>query len=367
MANGFVNPGSSGPNDLSDIQYTTPAYSEVTPQQLPIRGEKRIIPSQINLSSLQSAADAAIQQQGGNPSEFSSIQLSDFTTTASTSPFVDYMFIRIPHRGVNPQGKPDPGYSATYQFLINPETLQINRSTVDQQSLTRGGWQFGVWGEDMQQISMQGQTAGQYWTYGLTDKFHQFTESYRNLQQLLMVFENNGYFFEGEQAGQGPLAADFTRRRIKMHQDVELIVGNFVWSGMFDSMNITDSADHSYNYNFSLVFTAWKERFRSGSPYNDTLHNDVQRGHSYSSYQGAQQLAAITAQATALPLTSLPYVPPPSITPLPPNGGPQSPAVASSQQEDATVNVDSTAYVTGYNSGTAFLNGVISPFFTATP
>jgi hypothetical protein len=176
-----------------------------------------------------------------------------------------------------------------------------------------------------------------------------------------MVFENNGYFFEGEAAGQGPLAADFTRRRIQMHQDVELIVGNFIWSGMFDSMTITDSADHPYNYSFSLVFTAWKERFRSGAPYNDTLHNDIQRGHSYSAYQGAQLLASITNQVNQLPITSLPLNPPPSITPLPPNGGPQAPAVTSSQQEDAIVNIDPSSSSQGWTSGQAFLNVLAIP------
>lgn len=335
MAGNFVIPGVDGPNDLSDIRVTTPDYSEIAPVQLPIRGEKRIIPSFTNSQTL--------------PFNDS---VEDFALSAALSPFVDFVFIRLPHRGVTSTGQLDPNGSATFRFLINPETVQINRTTIDQQTLTRGGWQFGVWGEDVLSISLQGETAGQYFAQGLTDQFHQFTQSYRNLQQLLMVFENNGYFFEGEEVGQGPLAADFTRRRIKMHQDVELTVGNYIWSGMFDSMDITNSADGPYNYGFSMQFIAWKERFRSGSPYYNAIQNDNQWGHSYSAYFPAQQSAILTQQQNQSARLFLPLNSPSTISP---NGGPQAPATIASSQ-DNTVNLDPTAFDTGYNSASGFLS-----------
>lgn len=354
MPNGhLVIPGTDGPNDLSDIKVTTPEYSEVTPLQLPIRGEKRVVPSFVDIQGGM-GGNAQIQSKLlTNPNQ---VNFEDFVTSAALTPFVDFIFIRIPHRGFTSQGKLDTNGSATFRFLINPATVQINRTTVDQQTLTRGGWQFGVWGEDVLSISLQGTTAGQYFAYGLTDQFHQFTESYRNLQQLLMVFENNGYFFEGEAAGQGPLAADFTRRRIKMHQDVELTVGNYIWSGMFDTMTITKSADHPFNYSFTLQFVAWKERFRSGSPYYQTVLNDSQLGHSYDSYFPAVQRANVTQQQQQVGQPSIPLAPPPSITPFPPNGGPLAPSVASSQQEDFAQNLDPTAVDLGYNSATAFFS-----------
>lgn len=356
----LIIPGTDGPNDLSDIKVTSPQYSEVSPIQLPIRGEKRIIPSFVDLTAVQNSGAAGAAAQGGAPNP-NQIDFDSFVTSAALNPFIDFIAIRIPHRGLTAQGKLDTNGSATYRFLINPATVQIGRTTVDQQTLTRGGWQFGVWGEDAVTISMQGQTAGQYFAYGLTDQFHQFTESYRNLQQLLMVFENNGYFFEGEAAGQGPLAADFTRRRIKMHTDVELIVGNYIWSGMFDSMNIKKAADHPYNYEFTIQFIAWKERFRSGSPYYDTVHNNLQLGHSYDAYYPATQQANVIQQQNNSGQPSLPLVPP-GATPPAPNGGPVAPSVRAAQQDDFAQNIDPTAVDFGYNSSTAFLTGDTGQF-----
>ena len=285
MPDVFNKPG-QGENDISDIKATTPAYAEISPNQLPIRGEKRIIPSFVNVSDTQTQIDAGISANGSNvdPNAQIGIDTTDFLITAAMKPFVDYIVILIPHRGTT-NGQPDPSQSAAFRFIINPATVQVQRTMVDAQSMTRAGWQFGVWGEDTLNISLQGQTAGQYFALGTTDAFQSFTKSYRNLAQLVMVFENNGYWFEGEQAGVGPLnAADFTRRRIKMHQDVILVCGNFIWYGMFDSLTVSQDAEKPFLANFSLTFTAWKERFRTSSPYIDNIHNDVQRGQTYGQY-----------------------------------------------------------------------------------
>jgi hypothetical protein len=174
--------------------------------------------------------------------------------------------------------------------------MQVTKQTIDAQALTRAGWQFGVWGEDMTQISMSGTTAGQYFSNGLTDDYSEFTVSYRNIMMLTTFFENNGYYFEGEQAGQGPLAADFTRRRVKMHQDVQLIVGNFIWYGMFDQFVVSQKADCPYKNEFTLSFIAWKERYRSSSPYPNSIQNNIQRGHSTTAYQGYGASQAQTQQ-----------------------------------------------------------------------
>jgi hypothetical protein len=195
----------------------------------------------------------------------------------------------------------------------------------------RGGWLFGVWGEDFTRITMSGQTAGQYFEMGLTDEFNYFTKSYRNLQQLMMVFENNGYWFEGEEAGEGPLnSPDFTRRRIKMHQTVQLCVGNFIWSGMFDSLTVRQEATNPFSFNFDISFLAWKEEFRTGSPYTNPLDNHVERGHVYDA--GKQQLNDITSQVQALPINGTAGTN--SVVGLPPlSGSVIPPAVEAAQAE----------------------------------
>ena len=288
MAQGVLtNPGSGGENDLSDVRLTTPDYAEVSPTQLPIRGEKRIIPSFVDIAATQDEIDSGIAAGGQDPDTAPTIEFSDFMVSAALKPFVDYMLIRIPHRGLT-NGQPDTTKSATFRFLINPATVQVNHSTLDAQSMTRAGWQFGVWGEDAVMITLNGQTAGQYFALGLTDAFQAFTKSWRNLEQLQMVYENNGYWYEGEEAGEGPLTApDFTRRRIKMHQDVDLVCGNFIWSGMFDSLTISQDAEKPFLANFTISFIAWKERFRQSSPFLDSIHNEVQHGHVFGQYPPA--------------------------------------------------------------------------------
>lgn len=286
MADGtLVRKGSAeGESDVSDLRLTTPDYAEISPLQLPVRGEKRIIPSMVTINAKQDDIADGVAAGGQDPDKLSNVvSYSSFLTSAAMKPFVDFITVRIPHRGyVN--GQPDKSQSAVYRFIINPSAVQISHSAVDAQSFTRGGWQFGVWGDDVVQISLQGKTAGQYFSLGLTDLFQNFTESYRNLKQLEMVFENNGYWFEGEELGEGPLAADFTRRRIKMHQDVELTCGNFIWYGIFDQLQVSQDAENPFLSTFTITFIAWKERFRSTSPYWDNIHNDVQRGHSFGQY-----------------------------------------------------------------------------------
>lgn len=282
-------------NDLSDVRPDTGDNPDVSPTQLPIRGEKRIIPTPINPAFVSEqfnnawnkSGQKSPQQRGFSPGRTSLVEASDFQVKAALEPFVDYVVVRLPHRGIPASGKPNGDNYAVYRFLINPSQANIQRTTLDGQAMTRAGWQIGVWGEDMVQITLSGKTAGQYFAFGTTDKYEEFTASYRNLQQLQMVFENNGYWFEGEQAGEGPLAADFTRRRIKMHEDVELIVGNFIWYGMFDSLTIQQTADTPFLMSFNISFTAWKERYRTGSPYDNQIKNDVQRGHSYKLWSAA--------------------------------------------------------------------------------
>ena len=177
---------------------------------------------------------------------------------------------------------------AIQRCTVFSSTRRRCRSTaqrLDGQAFARAGWQIGVWGEDSIQVNLTGKTAGQYFAFGLTDKYQPYTESYRNLEQLQVVFENNGYWFEGEQAAEGPLAADFSRRIIKMHADVELNVGNFKWYGMFDSLTLSQSADEPFLMTFQISFIAWKERFRKESPYPDLIDNDTKRGADYGSWQ----------------------------------------------------------------------------------
>lgn len=264
-------------NDLSDANATGVGI-------LPIRAEKRIIPSGVYIPSIQETFDQGSAAQGQFDTK--RIDNSDFHISLAKKNLTDYVKIRIPHRGVDVLTRQvAPTQDAEFRFLINPRSVAISKQTVDTQAFTRGGWQFGVWGEDITQIRMSGTTAGSYFALGLTDEHQYYAQSYRNLLQLQQVFENNGYWFEGEEYNEGPMAADYLRRRIRMHQDLELWVGNFMWSGMFESMNISQNADNPFQIEFELTFLAWKERYRDSSGYWNNLPNNVQRGHSYSAVE----------------------------------------------------------------------------------
>jgi hypothetical protein len=292
-------------NDMSDIHAASPNHVPTPAMLLPIRAEKRFIPE--NATAIVNTIISGIPTTAPHRGE-----AKDFYIHAAKKTFVDYVIVRIPHRGRDSNGKFDPNLTAEYRFLINPQTASVSRSTEDSQTFARGGWQFGVWGESLVNISLTGHSPGQYWSYGLTDGYAYFSESWRNLQQLGMFFENNGYWFEGEESNEGPMAPGYTRRRIKKHQDVQLIVGNFVWNGMFEDFSYTLDADHPHRAEFRISFLAWKERFRASSPYINSLPSVIQRGHSYQAYMATD---SSTAPAEAATSQSLDWVPPTNFPP----------------------------------------------------
>jgi hypothetical protein len=205
--------------------------------------------------------------------------MSDYSTYQAKSTFTNYMDIRIADRREGPTvTKPEP---LVFRFLINPYAINVSRNTIDAQSMARAGWQVGFWGDDTVEIRLEGVTAGQYFTLGLTNNFNEHTASYRNFMEFVSLFENNGYWFEGEDIDNSTLANDALRRRIRFHSDVELRVGNFCWSGCFTDLEFTEDADKPYQISFSATFMAWKERFVDASPWRDSIHNDVYRGHAY--------------------------------------------------------------------------------------
>lgn len=383
--------GKSEPTNISDVRPDAAGEVQgVSPTTLPTRGEKRIIPSPIAPTDVDQAFETAYTASGQKaPGQRKAgykptgrtqlVDSEDFYVTAAMKPYVDYIVIRMAHRAVTSTGQANANTPpAVYRFLINPATVQVTRSTLDGQAMTRAGWQIGVWGEDAVQVQLSGKTAGQYFAFGLTDAYQPFTESYRNFEQLQMVFENNGYWFEGEQLGDGALSSNFARRRIKMHSDIELIVGNFVWYGMFDQMTFSQSADEPFLMNFNLSFVAWKERYRTGSPYQPQIRNDVYRGHDFSAWQSTATAAqnanpANTANNTAnlTPPNATAAVPVPSpATSI--AGGFQAPSVTSAQTSQLLPQTDATANshvpmrnVLGWNTTPSqnFFNGVLGTDF----
>lgn len=298
-------------NDLSTL--TLRPYTEITSVQLPTRAEKRMIPTLVDLGD--------------------GVTIDDFERTAALAPYDQYVLIRIPGRGTDSQGNPDTTQSVYFQFLINPSQVTVNRQTLDEMALSRSGWQIGVWGEGPPSVNLQGKTPGRYFSYGLVDIVSEYTMSYRSIAALEVVFENNGYWFEGEQIAEGPLAADSSRRRIKMHQTIQLCVGEFIWEGCFESMSVSENADSPYLDDFELNFTVWREMFRYGTPYPNSIGRVIERGHTA---QGPLALNNVPKKKTASTDTTQTL---PSGTVdtsnLPANINPTSPALATTVNSTA--------------------------------
>lgn len=286
-------------NDISTPNVIRPqGAQDMTLNLLPTRGEKRLIPSPITVTQAAQIISRGFSKgqpvQVNYPITVSTLQ-DDFNLSAALEPLTDFVVIYIQNRGTDGQGNPDSKSNAVFRFLINPATISIAHSTLEGESFARSGWLFGVWGEDMVRISLSGKTPGQYFILGTTDEFAEYTQSYRNLEQLQDVFENNGYWFEGEEVNNSNAfsggstmngsAANFTRRVIKMHQDVVLAVKEFLWFGMFETLEWSQDADNPFLADFTLSFIAWKEQFRPDSPYYNALPNNVQRGNAYSVFK----------------------------------------------------------------------------------
>jgi hypothetical protein len=304
---------------------------------LPTRGEKRLIPSPVTVSQATQIINQGFSKGQPVPINYpisvSTLQ-NDFNLSAALEPLTDFVAIYIQNRGVDNQGNPDPTSNAIFRFLINPSSINIAHSTLEGETFARAGWQFGVWGEDFVRISLSGKTPGQYFNLGTTDEFAEYSLSYRSLEQLQDVFENNGYWFEGESAGYGSTPANFTRQIVKMHQDVILLVKEFIWSGMFETFEWSQDANNPYLADFTLSFIAWKEQFRSDSPYINAISNTTQRGNAYSACTALTSPIQIPTQQTGAnsgqPQTAVPAAPG--------NTTATSPAAQSEQVSLPTVN-----------------------------
>lgn len=268
----------------------------------PMRGEKVIFPIPVTLKELPFDGVETTEDEW-SPGIFGSLKKASTYNRAQgvktitgldfeqsrvtpiadkTAGLTDFIYVRLKHRGL---GK---GEDATFKFLVNPETVQVSRQVVDAEALTRAGLQTGIWGDTLD-ITISGVTAGQYFAGVLIDGFSDYTASNRNLMELVAVYENNGSWFEGETgAAPAAIAPSATRKQIQMQADVQLVFGNFIWSGCFTSMTVDDTADTPYYNKFSLSFMAWRERFKSSSPWQNSMEADAPdqyRGHAYELYQ----------------------------------------------------------------------------------
>ena len=211
----------------------------------------------------------------------------------------DYIYVELRGRG-------DKGTPLRKKFLINPHTIAVNYDVHDSESFTRGGWQIGVWGE-LGTVSISGWSAGRYFAGRLVDTNAKYSASYRDLQEVETLYENNGNFYEGELGASGLVPLDASRKQIQFHADVTLRFGNFVWDGYFTEMKVDDMADKPYVSKFTMGFQILRERYASTSPWRNSIVPEIRyRGHAYELTRKAKEHAAIgDRMATSLKAAAL--------------------------------------------------------------
>lgn len=272
----------------------------------PMRGNKRIIPIPIDISSLafegrvgggstgpnllkrltsgyKNLLSDEVVQDYRSAKMTRQVDVSDFNQTQVINPGLlaqglsDFIYVKIKGRGVD-------GGDLLFRFLVNPNSIQASRQVVDGEAQTRAGIQTGIWG-DLLDISISGATAGTYFAGGLVDGHDEYSLSNRNLRSLLAVYENNGFWFEGEAQGDPVFPDDLSRKLIQLHGDVTLAFGNFLWMGAFTDLSLDETADNPYYSKFSINFMAWKERFRTDSPWRNSIESEQYYGHAYEVYK----------------------------------------------------------------------------------
>lgn len=201
----------------------------------------------------------------------------------ATNLLTDYIVVQLQSRGDGD----DPG-PLTYKFLINPNSVNVSRQTQDTEAFGRAGYLTGI-SNELIDVTLSGQTAGTYFAKNLVDGYREYSASYRSLQELQSVFENNGCWFEGETVNNDPRPCKGLRQQIRLQGDVILRFGNFIWRGAFTDLTVEQDAYHPYYSKFNLGFMVFKERFREDSSWRNSLETlrgvDGYRGHALETTQ----------------------------------------------------------------------------------
>ena len=116
-------------NPLWDTPFATDFTRATMVGSLPVRGEKRIVPVEIDMG-LSDLVPPDQSTTGDSPAM--SPNTYEATSYAKQT-LTDYITIRIPNRA----SLVDVAY--TYRFLINPKSVQVARQTTDARAMTRAG------------------------------------------------------------------------------------------------------------------------------------------------------------------------------------------------------------------------------------
>ena len=157
-------------------------------------------------------------------------------------------------------------------LLVSPRSVNISRSQVMSQAVSRSGFIINPTGPGEFDVSVSGTTAGFYDANGLTS-IETNTIAYSNLLLLYNFFANNGYMLcdEPQVKNLGTNGVRSSRLDVPSPTDVDL--GHRInsmsyvsiewqkwkWWGFFKSFKVIDVADAPYTLNYEFVFRVCHE------------------------------------------------------------------------------------------------------------
>lgn len=259
---------------------------------VPTRAAKNIVPRISDLQWLSVQSTEGAFRRVVVPDDYRLSKVRNPATYAAG--LTDFIYIELPGRGTG-------GSPLRKKFLVNPDSISVQYDVKDSESMARGGWMVGVWGE-VGTVSVSGWTAGRYFAQRLVDTYSIYSPSHRDLLDLVAVYENNGIFFEGEDADSSSVNLSVARTQIQCHANVTFKFGNFVWDGYFTDLKLDDEAPRPFVTRFTLNFQILAERYTSESPWGGSIQPGTKfRGHAWEVYQEAIKIRTAARLALQAP------------------------------------------------------------------
>jgi hypothetical protein len=160
---------------------------------------------------------------------------------------------------------------------INPQNLSCTYSQLINRKRTLGGFIEEHWGEQFDMISASGKTGQFFGVNGLTNANRRDTEAYRNFENLIAIYRNNGSLFHE------------SSNKIIAQGSVVMNYDNCIYKGYFENFSISEIAEKqfelTYNFSFKVTQEVYPGRVKSfrnvttvnrpGAPKNDRITLDI--------------------------------------------------------------------------------------------
>jgi len=174
-------------------------------------------------------------------------------------------------------GLPDKYKVPDLIMKINPQNLGCNYTQLINRKRTLGGFIEEHWGEQLDTLSASGKTGQFIGQSGLTSAERRKTEAFKNFENLIAIYRNNGSLFHestGKIIAQGWVVMNYD---------------NCIYRGYFENFSISEIADKqfelSYNFTFKVTLEIYPGRVKSfrsvttvgrpGVPKNDRVTLDI--------------------------------------------------------------------------------------------